>query len=64
MPDANARDMLREAAAMGRLYGKTPSEMLLRPVALWRVDEAATQMLFAEADADHVEGKTAKQVFW
>ena len=46
------------------MYAKTPSEMLFRAVALWRVDEAATQMLLAADDADYADEKTAKHVFW
>jgi hypothetical protein len=49
---------------MGRMYGKTPSEMLFRAVALWRIDEAATQALMAAEDVDHADGKKEKQVFW
>ena len=49
---------------MGRMYGKTPSEMLFRAVALWRIDEAATQTLMAAEDVDHTDGKKEKQVFW
>ena len=56
--------MLKEAAAMGRLYAKTPSEMLCRGVAFWRVDEAATQMLLAADDADYADESKAKHVFW
>jgi hypothetical protein len=56
--------LLREAAAMGRLYGKTPSEILLRAVALWRVDEAASQMLLSADDVDRTDEKKAKHVFW
>lgn len=49
---------------MGRMYGKTPSEMLFRAVAHWRIDEAATQALMAADDVDHADEKKAKQVFW
>jgi len=49
---------------MGRMYGKTPSEMLFRAVALWRIDEAATQALLAADDVDHANEKKEKQVFW
>jgi hypothetical protein len=56
--------MLRQAAAMARLYAKTPSEMLFRAVALWRVDEAATQMLLAADDAEYADEGKAKHVFW
>jgi len=49
---------------MGRMYGKTPSEMLFRAVALWRIDEAATQALLAADEVDHANEKREKQVFW
>jgi hypothetical protein len=49
---------------MARLYAKTPSEMLFRAVALWRVEEAATQMLLSTDDADYTDESTAKHVFW
>ena len=49
---------------MGRMYGKTPSEMLFRPVALWRIDEAATQTLVAADDTDRTDERKAKEVFW
>jgi hypothetical protein len=49
---------------MGRMYGKTPSEMLFRAVARWRIDEAATQALMAADDVDHADEKKEKQVFW
>jgi hypothetical protein len=49
---------------MGRMYGRTPSEMLFRAVALWRIDEAATQALLAADDVDHADEKKEKQVFW
>ena len=49
---------------MGRMYGKTPSEMLFRAVALWRIDEAATQALMAADDVDRADEKKEKQVFW
>jgi len=54
---------------MARLYAKTPSEMLFRAVALWRVDEAATQMLLAARqdewrDAEYANESKAKHVFW
>ena len=55
---------MRVAAAMARLYAKTPSEMLFRAVAHWRVDEAATQMLLAAEDADYPDESKAKHVFW
>jgi hypothetical protein len=38
--------------------------MLFRAVALWRIDEAATQALMAADDVDHADAKKAKQVFW
>jgi hypothetical protein len=46
------------------MYGKTPSEMLFRAVALWRIDEAATQALLAADEVDHANEKREKQVFW
>jgi hypothetical protein len=46
------------------MYGKTPSDMLFRPVALWRIDEAATQMLVSANDTDRTDERKAKQVFW
>ena len=49
---------------MARLYAKTPSEMLDRAVALWRVDEAATQMLLSADEADYTDEGKAKHVFW
>ena len=49
---------------MGRIYGKTPSEMLFRSVALWRIDEAATQMLVSADDTERKEDKKAKNIFW
>ena len=45
---------------MGRMYGKTPSEMLFRAVAHWRIDEAATQALMAADDVDRGDEKKAK----
>jgi hypothetical protein len=49
---------------MGRMYGKTPSEMLFRPVALWRIDETATQMLISANDVERADERTAKNIFW
>jgi hypothetical protein len=49
---------------MARLYAKTPSEMLFRAVALWRVEEAATQMLLSKDDTDYTDESTAKHVYW
>jgi hypothetical protein len=62
MPFVQAnKDILRAAAQMARWYAKTPSEMLCRAVALWRVDEAATQMLLSADDADE---STARHIYW
>ncbi len=49
---------------MGRMYGKTPSEMLFRAVAHWRIDEAATQTLVSADDADRADERKAKNIFW
>jgi len=38
--------------------------MLFRAVALWRIDEAATQALMAADDVDHANESKAKNVFW
>ena len=49
---------------MGRLYGKTPSEMLFRAVALWRIDEAATQTLACTDETDRADERKTKNIFW
>ena len=49
---------------MARWYAKTPSEMLFRAVAVWRVDEAATQMLLSTDDTDYTEESTARHIYW
>ena len=49
---------------MGRMYGKTPSEMLFRSVALWRIDETATQMLVSANDTERTDERKAKDIFW
>ena len=49
---------------MGRMYGKTPSEMLFRAVAYWRIDEAATEMLISADDRDRADDAKAKNIFW
>ena len=49
---------------MGRMYGKTPSEMLFRAVALWRIDEAATEMLVSTDESDRANERKAKNIFW
>jgi hypothetical protein len=56
--------MLRAAAQMARLYAKTPSEMLFRAVALWRMDEAATQTLLSADEADYKDESSARHIYW
>jgi hypothetical protein len=56
--------MLREAAQMARWYAKTPSEMLFRAVAVWRVDRAATQTMLSAEEADYTDESTAKHLYW
>lgn len=56
--------MLRAAAQMARLYGKTPSEMLRHAVADWRVVEAATQIMLAADGTDAKDENPARQVYW
>ena len=63
------RDILRAAAQMARLYAKTPSEMLFRAVAVWRVDEAATQALLSTRqeewrDTDYADESMARHIYW
>ena len=67
-PQAN-KGMLREAAQMARWYAKTPSEMLCRAVALWRIDEAATAALLSARqeewrDTDSADESTARHIYW
>jgi len=38
--------------------------MLLRAVAFWRIDEAATEMLMSTDETDSAEEKTAKHIYW
>ena len=49
---------------MGRMYGKTPSEMLFQAVAHWRIDEAATQTLVSANDTERTDERKAKDIFW
>jgi hypothetical protein len=58
------KGLLKAAARLGRLYARTPSEMLFRAVVHWRIDEAATQMLLSADDTDDVEESAARRVYW
>jgi hypothetical protein len=54
---------------MARWYAKTPSEMLCRAVALWRIDEAATAALLSARqeewrDTDYADESTARNIYW
>jgi hypothetical protein len=58
------KDILRAAAQMARWYAKTPSEMLCRAVALWRIDAAATAALLSTEDTDYADESTARHIYW
>jgi hypothetical protein len=63
------KDILRAAAQMARWYAKTPSEMLCRAVALWRIDAAATAALLSTRqeewrDTDYADESTARHIYW
>jgi hypothetical protein len=38
--------------------------MLFRPVALWRIDEAATEMLASADETDRADERKAKNILW